>query len=96
MSRSRCHTGRARARTAAGRYTPARRKILFVLPNIPDEGSEALKNGLAIRNQATRTGVCPGCGETADTTAEGFEAGAVHVVNFGHADGCPALLQGFL
>jgi hypothetical protein len=63
-------------------------KALYLLAEIPDAASEALKNGLAIRKAASTSGVCPDCGargEIRGPDARGF----LHLV-FEHEQGCGA------
>jgi hypothetical protein len=69
--------------------TPSTR-VLYVLPDIPDDAPERLKNALAVRNTCAVEGRCPGCG----TEGELRELRR-HVFSwtFRHDDGCPALLD---
>jgi hypothetical protein len=78
--------GRAHRRSG-GRYTPAKRALLF-LPEIRDDYPPALKNALAIRNQATRDMQCPNC----DSYIEGppIRAGQISHVAMRHDADCPA------
>lgn len=41
---------------------PATRRTLLLLPGIPDDATEDIKNGLAIRNACITEGKCPDCG----------------------------------
>jgi hypothetical protein len=61
-------------------------RTLYVLPSIPDELDEELKNGLAIRNACATGGRCPVCGVTPELHVD--RAGIHHLV-FCHEDGCP-------
>ena len=67
-----------------------RGRVMFVLPEIPDGATAALKNALAIRNTATRSGECPSCGATATVTRE--LSPGVREARMEHEDGCLALL----
>lgn len=68
-------------------------RVMFVLPGTPDAASPALKNGVAIRAVASRTGRCPSCNAEmvveVDPTPE-----TVGHARMAHEDGCPALLGG--
>jgi hypothetical protein len=44
----------------------SRPRTIYLLPSIPDELDERTKDGLAIRNAASASGVCPSCGATGD------------------------------
>ncbi len=81
--------------SAGRRYRRALRRgrVLFVLPAIHEDASPAVKNGVALRNEATRTGRCPGCGAVAKLP-RAPERGAVVEARMAHEDGCPALLEG--
>ncbi len=70
-----------------------RRRTLHVLPSIPEDAPVALKNGLAMRNQASTTGRCPGCGAEVELDGPITPDAVVHGV-FRHDDDCPALLAG--
>jgi hypothetical protein len=64
--------------------------VLFVLPPIADDLDERTKDGLAVRNAATRSGVCPGCGARAEIVADLELPGLWHAI-FRHEHDCPAL-----
>ena len=67
-------------------------RALYLLAEIPDAAPEAIKNGLAIRNTATTSGVCPDRG--ARGKVRGPDAlGFLHLV-FEHEDGCGVLHDG--
>ena len=72
--------------------TTSRSRALFVLPPIPDELDERVKDGLAIRNAASASGVCPSCGTTGELRGPD-EHGLMHVV-FEHEPGCGVLDDG--
>jgi hypothetical protein len=65
------------------------RGVLFVLPEIPDEAPERRKNGLAIRNAATTSGVCPDCGARGEIRGPDGQR-FLHLV-FEHEHGCGVL-----
>ena len=69
-----------------------KRRTLIVLPSISDDAPSSLKNGLAIRNQATTTGRCPACGATAKFDGP-IRPGHVTHGYMAHDNGCPALLE---
>lgn len=67
----------------------AKPRVLFVLPEIPDDAPTAFKNALAIRNACMTEGRCPDCG--ADGELHGpDEHGLLHLV-FEHEPDCDAL-----
>jgi hypothetical protein len=59
--------------------------VLYVLPAIPDDAPEELKNGLAIRNACATEGRCPDCGVRAEL--QGPDDGIFYLV-FRHDDDC--------
>ncbi len=61
--------------------------FLAVLPEIPDDASENVKNALAIRNAATLSGRCA-CGAVAGPI-EQVETG-IYMVTMEHENDCPA------
>jgi hypothetical protein len=63
-------------------------RTVFVVPAIGDELDEQLKNGLAIRNEATVSGVCPACGARGEWRP--IEPG-IWSVTFRHGPNCRAL-----
>ena len=65
---------------------------LYVLPPIPDTATTATKNGLAIRNAASRTGVCAGCGAQGDLSGPDA-AGLLHLT-FCHDTDCRVFCDG--
>jgi hypothetical protein len=69
-----------------------RRRALLLLPQIPDAAPAALKDALAVRNEASATGCCPGCGAEARLLGTPRPGEIVHAV-FAHEAGCPALLE---
>lgn len=68
------------------------RRTLVATPSIPDDASPELKNGLAVRNAATLTGRCPGCGAVAKIVAPPTPGG-IGTARMEHEDDCPALLE---
>lgn len=70
--------------------TASRPRVLFVLPPIPDDAPDDVKDGLAIRNAASVRGVCPSCGATPELYRDGL--GILHAV-FQHEPDCGALLD---
>lgn len=74
------------------RRVPGIRKgsTLFVLPSIPDELDEAVKDGLAIRNACAVEGRCPVCGVEPELRVTRELPRVVHLV-FRHEDDCPVL-----
>lgn len=69
----------------------AQHRTLHLLPCIPDDAATGLKNDLAMRNEASTSGRCPGCGATVELSGPILPGTVVHAV-FRHDDGCPALL----
>jgi hypothetical protein len=66
-----------------------RGRVLYVLPSIPDDAPEQLKNALAIRNACATEGVCPDCGVVGVVVADELP-GLFHLV-FRHEDDCAVL-----
>jgi len=66
--------------------TSARGRVLFLLPEIPDDAPEEFKNALAIRNAANVAGVCPECGARGELSGPD-EHGFLHLT-FEHEAGC--------
>jgi hypothetical protein len=63
--------------------------VLFVLPSIPDAAPAEIKDALAIRNTASRTGRCPRC--LAGVEYDGpLEPGKVAQAWMAHEEWCPA------
>jgi hypothetical protein len=81
---------RRRSRIPGTSSKPAR--VLWVLPSIPDDLDPATKNGLAIRNAASTSGVCPDCGARGQIVGPDAD-GCWHLV-FEHENDCGALLDG--
>jgi hypothetical protein len=69
-----------------------RPRALYVLPAIPDDAPEQLKNALAIRNACAIEGRCPSCGARGELVGPDAD-GCWHLV-FRHEDDCGALLDG--
>jgi len=69
------------------------RRTLYVIPAISDEADPKVKDGLAIRNAATRTGQCPRCGARVEIIVAP-SPGTVGEARMQHEDWCPALLGG--
>jgi hypothetical protein len=65
--------------------------VLLALPSIPDDAPEAVKNGLAIRNAASASGVCPNCRAKGELT--GPDALGFFRITFRHETSCRALLD---
>lgn len=65
------------------------RNVLYVLPAIPDDLADDLKNALAIRNACAVEGRCPACGATPTLHADDEHPGLLHLV-FAHEPDCPA------
>jgi hypothetical protein len=61
------------------------RRTLLVLPSIDDGAASTMKNALAIRNAASRAGVCPGCGVGVQVAE--LEPG-FYKATFAHETGC--------
>jgi hypothetical protein len=62
--------------------------VLYVLPSIPDDAPEELKNAVAIRNARAIEGLCPDCGVRGEITGPD-EHGIMHLT-FEHEAGCGA------
>jgi hypothetical protein len=67
-------------------------RAVYVLPSIPDDAPEAYKQAVAIRNVASRTGVCPECGVRGELT--GPDRHGIMHLTFLHEDECRALRDG--
>lgn len=65
--------------------------VLFVLPSIPDEFDDEMKDALAIRNACATEGRCPSCGATGELELHPSIEGLGRLT-FRHQDGCKALL----
>ena len=63
-----------------------------MLPGIDDAASTEMKNALAIRNAATRTGQCPGCGAVLEV-AVAPSPGVMGEARMEHESWCPALVD---
>lgn len=74
-------------RRAIGRH-----RVLYAVPEIPDDATPQVKNVLAIRNAATQSGTCPACGATVEIVGE--PAPGVFESRMEHAGGCPVLSGG--
>ena len=66
------------------------KRTLFVLPSIPDDAPEELKDAIAIRNACTTEGRCPVCGAIGEVAPDPKYAGIYHIT-FRHEDFCPVL-----
>jgi hypothetical protein len=64
-------------------------RVLYLLPEIPDDAPEELKDALAIRNACATEGVCPDCGARGEIHGPD-EQGVFHAV-FRHEDDCGVL-----
>jgi len=71
----------------------AKDDVAFVLPDIPDDASHSVKDALAIRNAASRSGRCRCGAEMEDNGRD--EAGIQHVV-IRHESSCPAQIVNLL
>ncbi len=63
------------------------RRVLYVLPVVPEDGPFAVREGIARRRVAATTGQCP-CGASVDYGDR--EAGTVGVGEVRHEVRCPA------
>jgi hypothetical protein len=63
-----------------------RGRTLFVLPSIPDDAPDDLKDGLAIRNACATEGRCPACGAVPELS---WDTDRLGHLTFRHEDGCP-------
>ncbi len=70
-----------------------RRRSIVIAPPIPDDASPEVKNGLAVRNAATRSGRCPSCGALAEIVTPPAP-GSIGEARMTHEPDCPALLKG--
>ncbi len=77
----------------ARRRRRRRGRTLVITPAIPDDASPTLKNGLAIRNVATRSGRCPSCGAVAKIVTPPTPGGIGEAL-MEHEHDCPALTEG--
>jgi hypothetical protein len=64
------------------------RRVLFVLSSIPDDATPQIKNALAIRNAASRSGACPSCGAVVQVKQFGPR---LYRGRFEHQPGCAVL-----
>jgi hypothetical protein len=65
-------------------------RVLYVLPAIPDDAPEELKDGLALRNACATEGRCPSCGAVGEVQPDPTLPGLFHLI-FHHKDGCRVL-----
>jgi len=66
------------------------RRVLYILPTIPDELDDKTKNALAIRNACSVEGRCPCCGVEDELHPEPVLEGVWRYV-FRHESWCGAL-----
>lgn len=66
------------------------KRVLYILPTIPDELDEATKDALAIRNACSVEGVCPDCGAVGEVEPDTEDEGIYHYT-FRHEPRCGAL-----
>jgi hypothetical protein len=64
------------------------RRVLFVLSSIPDDATPQIKNALAIRNAASRSGRCPSCRAVVRVEQLGPR---IYRGRFEHKPGCAVL-----
>jgi hypothetical protein len=64
-------------------------RALYLLPEIPDDAPEELKNAIAIRNACATEGRCPSCGARGELTGPD-EHGVLHLT-FRHENDCGVL-----
>lgn len=64
------------------------RRTMMLLPEVPDDAPDWLKNALATRNACSVDGQCPTCGATPTLSVD--EGGLGHLT-FLHEDGCDCL-----
>lgn len=62
-----------------------------MLPSIPDDAPDALKNALAIRNACATEGRCPACGAVPELHLDEY---GIHHLVFAHEDDCLCLVDG--
>lgn len=65
-----------------------RKNVLFVLPLIPDDAPDAVKDALAIRNACATEGRCPACGVEPELHLDQF---GIHHLVFFHENDCPCV-----
>jgi hypothetical protein len=65
-------------------------RALYLLPEIPDDAPEQLKNALAIRNACATEGRCPDCGAVGELRPDAALPGVFHLT-FRHDDDCGVL-----
>ena len=65
-----------------------KKAILAVLPPIPDDAPEHVKDGIAIRNACSLNGECPVCGTVGVVHEDADMRGLWHIT-FQHEDWCP-------
>lgn len=68
-------------------------RALYVLPPIPDDAPDELKNALAIRNACATEGRCPDCGVAGEVYRDTEYEGIYHYT-FRHEPGCRCLTDG--
>jgi hypothetical protein len=69
--------------------TTRTRRTLYLLPAIPDDATDRVKDGLAIRNACATEGRCPDCGARGELTGPDA-VGFLHLT-FRHEDSCRVL-----
>lgn len=64
--------------------------VVYVLPSIPDDAPDGVKDALAIRNACATEGRCPSCGATGELS---LDRDGLGWLTFRHLTGCPVLLD---
>lgn len=78
----------SRRRSRIPGSTSPSRTTLYVLPGIPDDAPEELKNGIALRNLCATQGRCPSCGAIGAVQPADDEHELVYHYTFLHLPGC--------
>jgi hypothetical protein len=67
------------------------RRVLYLLPEIPDDAPESVKDALAVRNACATEGVCPDCGAVGELQSDAALPGVFHLT-FRHEPDCCVLI----
>ena len=73
-------------RRVPGTHRNRRPSVLYVLPSIPDDAPDEVKDALAIRNACATEGKCPACGAIPELS---LDRDGLGWLTFHHQPDCP-------